>query len=517
MKTIIIGIDGGEWKIIWELVERGKLPAFKKIIENGVHGKLLSTKPPISPPAWASIITGTNPGKHGIFDFIKFTGDYIPHPVTGEDLKTPPLWEILHREGVRAGFINVPFSYPPSPINGFMVTGMLTPGNAKEFTYPPDLGKEIGDFQKNWKTGAYFIRKGHRYFIQDIFHKLKTKIKFLFSHFEEVDFLMAVFDGSDRLQHFLWKFVDPEHPEYKDDENMRKAVFDYYCEVDRVLQKILEKDVHLVVLSDHGFRPLHTDFYIEQYLVDHGLIKVRSPISRFIKLGWNKGMRFLNKTIKTRIKAEYRGTLREDIVWKDTLVYFTSLAGQALRVNLEGREKEGKVKREEYQETKNRIRVLLKDVKDGEILAIENVFFREEIYSGEAVENAPDIIVECKPGYTLKDGYSSTYFKKASQYGTERSGEHAPVGIFLAAGNAFKKSTVQLSLTDILPLVLYLHGMKIPSHVDGKVPAEVIEESHLRSHPVEYTEPLKRSAKTHTLTKDEEESIKEHLKGLGYL
>ena len=91
------------------------------------------------------------------------------------------------------------------------------------------------------------------------------------------------------------------------------------------------------------------------------------------------------------------------------------------------------------------------------------------------------------------------------------------MGIFLAAGNAFKKSTVQLSLTDILPLVLYLHGMKIPSHMDGKVPAEVIEESHLRSHPVEYTEPLKRSAKTHTLTKDEEESIKEHLKGLGYL
>lgn len=71
-KVLIIGLDGGCWKVFDTFIERGYMPNLRALKETGVSGILKSTIPPITPAAWTSFQTGTKPGKHGIFDFIQF-------------------------------------------------------------------------------------------------------------------------------------------------------------------------------------------------------------------------------------------------------------------------------------------------------------------------------------------------------------------------------------------------------------------------------------------------------------
>jgi len=69
-KVIVLGIDGMDPVLLTRFVEMGEMPTFKKLMQAGYFGPLGTTMPPQSPVAWSSFITGTNPGGHGIFDFI---------------------------------------------------------------------------------------------------------------------------------------------------------------------------------------------------------------------------------------------------------------------------------------------------------------------------------------------------------------------------------------------------------------------------------------------------------------
>ena len=68
-KVFVLGLDGATPDIMMSMIERGELPAFKEIIRRGGYGRLQSTIPPISPPAWTAFATGKNPGKNGILGF----------------------------------------------------------------------------------------------------------------------------------------------------------------------------------------------------------------------------------------------------------------------------------------------------------------------------------------------------------------------------------------------------------------------------------------------------------------
>jgi predicted AlkP superfamily phosphohydrolase/phosphomutase len=144
MKTVIIGLDGATFDLITPLANAGRLPVLARLMREGSHAPLRSTILPNSFPGWSSCTTGTSEGMHGIFSpFIKKANDYSVRAMSGRDIMTRHVWDLLGEQQGRSIVINVPTAYPPEPLNGLMVTGMLTPSMNSDWTFPATLKQEI--------------------------------------------------------------------------------------------------------------------------------------------------------------------------------------------------------------------------------------------------------------------------------------------------------------------------------------------------------------------------------------
>ncbi|MCB0005568.1 MAG: alkaline phosphatase family protein, partial [Anaerolineales bacterium] len=137
MKAFIIGIDGATFNLIKPWAKAGHLPNLARLMAGGAHGNLMSTLPPVTSPAWPTFMTGCNPGKHGVFDFIQPSGADFSL-VNATKIKQPTIWQRLSQAGYRVGVLNVPVTYPPQPLNGFMVSGILSPKGV-DISFPADL------------------------------------------------------------------------------------------------------------------------------------------------------------------------------------------------------------------------------------------------------------------------------------------------------------------------------------------------------------------------------------------
>lgn len=541
MKVFLVGIDGAEWEILKPLLSQGELPTFSKLIKEGSYGDLQSVTPPISPPAWASILTGVNPGKHGIFDFIHYDEEYNSFPINNSHLQAPTIWEILNDNNITTGLINVPLTYPPTSLSGYLISGMLTPGDASVFSYPADLSKCIGNYSE-WRTGGFLIKKGYRSFINDMIRKEQSLAKFTLSQLKAspTDFSMVVFDGTDRLQHFLWKYWDPSHPRFKKNTEFRKALIKYYKGIDRFLAELIKltgKDVNVLIVSDHGFRRLHTDFYIEEWLKDKGFLKVKPRVSQNFDKTVRKGTQVFNRivtrlgireTLKDLLPEKIQKKLRDlnhvnltqNIDWSKTKAFFTSLSGQALKINFQNRKKIGAGRNKDYESVREDLKKELLKISDNtRNNVIRKVHAKEVLYSGPFVPEAPDLLIECASGYTCQTGYSENYFKPSIQYNRDRSGDHSPEGVFIAWGSKIKErgKKVHANIMDIAPTVFHLFNVKIPEFTDGEVLSDILNKGYLENHEIDYTENYNLGKDKARVTKTEEETIKEHLKGLGYL
>ena len=153
-KVLIIGLDGGTWSVLTPWINNGSLPNLGRLQQAGCWGDLLSTIPPLTAPAWSTFATGKNPGKHGVFHFVSSgfsqaarTVGATPEIVDSRSIKSATLWDILGHHNRKVGLVNIPMTYPPRPVNGFMITSFLTPPNASVFTYPPELSSKLTDYQ----------------------------------------------------------------------------------------------------------------------------------------------------------------------------------------------------------------------------------------------------------------------------------------------------------------------------------------------------------------------------------
>ena len=201
-KVFTIGIDGGTFDIILPLVERGELPNFERMINQGVWGKLESTVPPFSGPAWASFQTGKAPSSHGVFDFVnKKQNSYETYYVNSTHIRGTRFWDVLGDNGLKVGIINVMVTYPPRPVNGFLLTGGLTPPG-RSFAYPESLAQEIikifGDY-RIWGVGGISLTEGsEEKFINAYFANERRRMdmaKYLMRT-RKWDFFMVMLEGA---------------------------------------------------------------------------------------------------------------------------------------------------------------------------------------------------------------------------------------------------------------------------------------------------------------------------------
>ena len=152
-KLVLIGIDGATFDVMDPLLRTGRLPHLSRVVSRGCRAKLKSLIIPTSPLCWSSIVTGKNPGKHGIFHFTeKIPGRYNIGFVNARLRKGLAVWQLLSHRGKRVIVVNVPITYPPDPVSGYMVSGFDAPDEKSRYTYPLELAKDI----RRW-VGQYTI------------------------------------------------------------------------------------------------------------------------------------------------------------------------------------------------------------------------------------------------------------------------------------------------------------------------------------------------------------------------
>jgi predicted AlkP superfamily phosphohydrolase/phosphomutase len=553
-RVSVIGLDGATFRLIQPWVNEGKLPVLGKLMEEGVWGHLESTIHPLSPQAWASFMTGKNPGKHGIFEFVDHTpNSYDLRYVNGGSIQGEKLWGLLSDAGKRVCVINVPFTYPPDEVNGCLIAGLDAPGPHSGFCYPPELLDELTQ-----KLGEYQLRR-HPYGA-----KPETYLKEIFGQFDYIlnvakylkekepwDLFVVVFESTDLVQHFYWHYAFPEEFGIPPSGNkeLAEAIYDVYKRIDDGLGALLDlcdADETVIVMSDHGFSPCRKIFFMDNWLRQQGYLAYSEKhehaytLTRSLHLAFQRYFPNRLKEWVTSLVPGLRDQLRSylstaTLDWQNTRAFSLGIDSTNIFVNLKGRFPEGIVEHgPEYEDLRTEIAERLGGLLDtdtGEKI-VARVFKREELYHGDALDKAPDLLVTWKDfEYNTRRGYgregeeflgSSLEFSDVSYYSSlQKSGTHHVNGIFMANGPAIRHmdSLEGARIIDLAPTVLYLLGESIPKDMDGRIIEEIIQDDFLATHSVRRssTGDLDKETRPSSYNESEEAYIKEKLQGLGYI
>ncbi|MCH8928788.1 MAG: alkaline phosphatase family protein [Candidatus Marinimicrobia bacterium] len=544
-KVILIGLDGGTFDIMMPYIQDGSMPTLKSLIDEGVHGILKSTFPPLTCPAWFSFSTGKNPGKLGMFNFYRLEkSSYDIRRFDNRDVENEnELWDILNSYGYTTGIFNNPVAFPPKSVDGFMVSGFLAPSTHSNFTHPKNLKDDLDRV-----TGGYEIDadQGDRYRVEDVVencHRLlykRTKaIKYLLDE-KMQDFMMFVYTGSDRMSHQLINkmYSDDENESRWAKEELKKYFSALDGEIGEVLDSVKNEDYTLYLMSDHGFHRRDKGFYLNQWLINEGYLVLKNPNSILGKIGiTQKGIasvldkfgmknfvrgivpKFLEKRVPVGV-IEGSGKAIMDLIqtggihWQKTKAI--AIPG-GIYINTVDRP-EGIVSPEDYDALRKEIADKLRNIsdpRDGSALEVE-ILLREDIYSGEYVSNAPDIqfilgnyewgeIRNIPPDGRLFDPLETAH--------------HDDKGIFIAHGNGIRKGIKidNANITDLAPTILSSFGIKAPDDMDGKILQDIFETPPVFSNDERNVSAQDLRKESKGYTPEEEKAIEERLRGLGYV
>jgi len=560
-----VGLDGGSFDLLQPWIEKGILPNIRELMK-GVSGNLKSTIPPITVPAWSSFMTGMNPAKHGLFDFmIRERNTYRYHPVSSGARRASTLWDIVGQQGGKVVVLNVPTTYPPSKVHGVQVSGYLTPLGKRDFIYPPELLPEIeekfGEYPLYFKSPSFTINitdSNIDTFLTECKEALDYKFKVTHYLIDKLDpdFLMLHIFGGDQICHWLWHILDEDHLRHSqaDFEKHGIKIIDYFRKFDTELGKLTSKadeNTSLFVLSDHGFGPLHRFILINVWLLNEGYLALkRNPLTRLRHLLWKLGL--TDRSLFTRARSLFNILINHGIKHKAMGVpyekmkfgysrrggllltindidlsrtkAFCKIGGHGtITINLKGKFPQGCVSLSSYKSLKDEIIDKLKELHDPDTgsLVEGEIFIKEEAYQGKYLDSAPDIVFWTMNNKYLAGslfGFSSN--KVITDPWTGLTGHHKMYGILIGKGKAIRQGTKikNAEMVDVAPTILYLMGLKIPRSMDGRVLEEIFTEEFRESHNIEFTEAVTiEDRKPQEMTPEEEELILRRLRALGYI
>lgn len=544
-KVLVIGLDGATFDLIDPMVSAGKLPALAGLIEAGARSPLRSTLPHHSGPAWASFATGLGPGNHGIYSFFQRDyGSYTFPPVNSRCVRGETLWQRLSRAGKTVGIMNVPGTYPPAPIKGFLISGMLSPTLEQAF-YPPELYSQIVDRAPHYSVeaiplldkGAYLDR------VRTSIEARKQAALFLLEEYPS-DLFVVVFTELDRLQHFFWNDMDGSHPAHAPGTlpQLTGAIEAGYIALDRVVADLVEAagpDTLVFLVSDHGFEGVYKLFYINAWLAQRGYLTLNRRQSGSAMRATKKALQRLGLwelARRGRVALGKAGFAQAERIRSDNLSYATDIdwartqvafgPNLGLNVNLQGREPRGIVRPgAEYDELCQKLQGDLEswvDPESGERV-VSKVVRREEVYHGEALEFAPDLrlIMAKSSRYAGQYAYSPEVgAPHITEFPDRVYGNHAEYGILVVSGPGVRRG-LQIkgaSIVDVAPTVLASLGMPVPESLDGR-PLVSLFEGVLPGDGVQGEAlTVKQSGPpAQQLSRDEELQVLDRLRGLGYL
>ena len=535
MKILVIGLDAATMDLIEPWAGGGHLPALARLMQDGAAARLLSTPNMHSASAWTSILTGLNPGRHGLFVFSDrdfATGKQVFFK--GGDRTGELIGAHLSRHGLTSGFLNVPMTYPATcGAGGFMVSGLDAPSLNERAFCPTELRGELlgrfpnyqfspqglGDLMRAGRLGEAITAW------MELIETQTAVAEYLISN-RPVDLFMTVYTASDWAGHNLWQAAETSAEE--------NPLLQVYRSLDRAIERLVSHagaDTQIYVISDHGMGP-HTgaSYHLAEWLETRGYM-VRGARSQtrhsIISASRRAARRLLPVSVRERVKsgigegrvgrlqAAEKESFYTSIDWARTVAY-TEPGRHVININLEGRNAAGKVMRSEYQEICSRIIDDLSEwVDDRDDRVVDRVVRREEVYAGPFTERASDLYV-----YWNARAHFGEPPEEVRERGFWWSGDHRPEGVLLCHGPGIRSNgqAALPSVYDLVPTVMYALGLPVPDKLDGRVLREFFTDEFIAAHPVEIGSPgMPSAADKIRLSAEEEQMVEDKLRGLGYL
>lgn len=528
-RLLIIGLDGATFTILKPLMAAGKMPHLRSVMESGASGPLRSTTPALTPAAWTTFLTGKQPGTHGIIDFEQYdslTNTFKMNTACCGD-HSPTIWKILGDRGLKVGSVNVPMTYPPVPVNGFMVSGFETPGPESDFVYPQELRDELlsrwadPTCGKNWRRktfgGLAQFRRNVDYMSQSFHQGADMTIWLGDKHGWDV--LMVVLKLVDNLQHKTWKHLDPRFAHR--DKKKREIAFAAFEALDVAVGKLLdyaaENEAAVMIVSDHGHGSLEGKVHPNALLQRWGYLHS--------KPGTGAGARSQNVRQAGRLER----VLPLDLSKTRAAVMHAGIGG-FLYFNLKGRQPTGIVEPSDYEALRDELiaRFLGEECQarnpQGESVSLFSEVHRpEEVYgcSREAQPWLPDLILIPQPSLCVVRRLRGDTVVKWFSY-RRMEGTHRQDGIFLTAGPGIgHQEDVRAHIVDCAPTALAMIGQSIPEDFEGRVITEAFTEPPLiktASVTAETVTPgLSGQPAPEAYSEDDLKKVTERLSDLGYL
>ncbi|OQY83976.1 MAG: hypothetical protein B6D41_16210, partial [Chloroflexi bacterium UTCFX4] len=374
-RVLVLGLDGATWTLLDPLLAQNKLPTLGKLIANGSRSILRSCIQPSSEQAWSAFATGKQNGKFGLYGFYqRAKNSYALEYINASHRRAATLWRILSERGKKCVVVNVPLTWPVEPINGALVSGLMTPGLNSEFTYPPELKnellKELGEYiiDVDIERGESDIGSlGDLVIRVKRMSELQTRaFEYLLEKNPEWDFGMLVHRAPDILCHKFWRYQDPTHPLYNESDAQQwgsviNDCFEYLDKFnERILEKYADENTTVIVLSDHGFGPLTHAVYLNQYFAQTGILAYKKQSGNTFSSALRAGVKRLNNPLVAAAKTkafEWMPRLKSNlhysmaygnIDWANTKAYAVGTMGNVY-LNVRGREPEGRLETGEYE------------------------------------------------------------------------------------------------------------------------------------------------------------------------
>jgi predicted AlkP superfamily phosphohydrolase/phosphomutase len=451
-KVLVIGLDCATSEIVFD--RREELPVLKELIEGGLYGNLRSSDPPITIPAWMVMCTGKDPGKLGLYGF-RHRKDFSYKDIwiaTSYSIREKTVWDIIGEKDGESCLVSVPPSYPPKPINGNLISCFITPGDDKDYTFPPDLRVELEE-----KFGPYMFdvvfRTDEKDKLLDQTYKMTEQRFKILNHLitkKPWDFFMFVEIGVDRVHHAFWKYMDKEHHLYVEGNPYENVIMDYYKRVDTLIGELLsnvDQDTTIFVVSDHGAKRMKGAFCINEWLIEQGDLVV-------------------NDVPMSQISFDHL-----DVDWSRTKAWGWGGYYARIFLNVEERESQGIIKIEDYRKEREDLIERLAAVKgpNGEQWATKII--KPQKHFKELSGDYPDLMIYFDDLYWRSAGTlgHGTKYLLENDTGPDDA-VHAQDGIYILYDPKNITSVRKdANILDIAPTILDEMGLAVPEDMRGNV------------------------------------------------
>lgn len=550
LKLLVFGLDGADYRLTKDWLSAGHLPHLASLARRGCFGPLATIQPPITPAAWTSLLTGKNPGKHGVYSFHRLWTD------SDSLLLAPPsravsVFRILEAAGLRTGVLNFPWTYPPEPLQGFVVSGVGAPQLDRTSGHPEgiveDLLAAVGPYDI-WPTNVLAEERfDQRVLAQQV--KLVTQGALALLRRVPCRALFCASMFPDVVQH---SFFGNRSPLTTSGERLADAILHAYERMDAALGFLLgeacDEDTTVLVVSDHGGVSADRLVNLEQLFMDRGYL-VRRPVEARSGDALRRGLarpalalwRAAKAALPGFLVKALRGTARKAreelahgfaslaVDWLWTVAAPWSAYG-TIRLNVRGRDPQGIVPPGDYLKVRGEIAeylASLRDPGDGQPV-FSSIRTQEELFHGPYTQEGPDLQLESREWRYIMPTQRHIEAMPLLEVQLEPIarlekpwGNHGPQGILAMAGPgvAPHAAVMTASLLDVAPTLLALLDAPVPTDMDGRVLAEALTPAaRMRIRP---GEPLPFEPppddRLSAYTEEEREQIEKHLADMGYL